>query len=419
MSYRSCSLRRAASTATLVGGLLACASAWAGETDTSLAHDQSVGTLTPDFLFHDQMPTGLTVTGDGRKFVSYPRWGDHPSFTVAELVDGKEVPYPSKAFNTLDIDQPSKHLVSVQSVVAPGDGHVWLLDTGTLPAKGYDKAGQLAGGPKLVAVDLATKQVDKTIVLPDTAALKSTYLNDVRIDTSKGKAGIAYITDSSFTGPGAIIVVDLASGQAWRKLSGAPSTGAAPGFRPIVEGRYFMMDDGQGTPKVPAIPSDGIALSPDGSTLYYSALSGRTLYSVPTALLRDRQATEKDVEAAVQTVGEKGASDGLIMDAAGRLYATDYEHNAIHRLDPSQPDQWTTVAHDPRLLWPDTLSIGPNGDLYVTANQLHRQPQYRGGHDDRNKPYVVFRIAADARRIPADHGGQAETHAGDAADRAD
>ncbi|MBH03514.1 MAG: gluconolaconase [Xanthomonadales bacterium] len=371
-----------------------------------LARAEPIGALTADFLFRDQMPTGLTVTTDGRRFVSYPRWGDHPTYTVAELVGDEERAYPSKKINTLDISAPAEHLVSVQSVVAPGDGHLWLLDTGVLPASGYDKAGPLARGAKLVSVDLATNKIDRTIVLPDNAALKSTYLNDVRIDTAKGKAGIAYITDSSFTGPGAIIVVDLASGKAWRKLSGTASTSAETGFRPIVEGRYMMLDDGRGTPQVPAIPADGIALSPDGATLYYAALSGRTLYSVPTAGLRDREISDEALEKQVSTIGEKGASDGLLMDAAGRLYATDYEHNAIHVLDPTaNGHEWATLAHDPRLLWPDTLSIGPNGDIYVTANQLHRQAQYRAGHDARDKPYVLYRISADAKPIPADHGG--------------
>lgn len=388
----------------ILAALGLCSTAGAAE-PAALPEAEPVGQLTADFLFYDQMPTGLTVTAEGRRFVSYPRWGDHPAFTVAELVGDEERPYPSKAYNTLDLDAPPRHLVSVQSVVAPGDGHLWLLDTGTLPAKGYDKAGQLADGPKLVAVDLATNKVDRTLVLPDSAALESTYLNDVRIDTSKGSAGVAYITDSSFSGPGAIIVVDLASGQAWRKLSGATSTAAASDFRPIVEGRYMMIDDGQGAPRVPSVPADGIALSPDGQTLYYSALSARTLYSIPTSALRDRSLSAEATQQQVRAIGEKGASDGLIMDAAGRLYATDYEHNAIHVIDPDGPaSDWSTLAYDPRMLWPDTLSIGPDSDIYVTANQLHRQPQYRGGHDGRETPYVLYRISADAKPIPADHG---------------
>lgn len=52
------------------------------------------------------------------------------------------------------------------------------------------------------------------------------------------------------------------------------------------------------------------------------------------------------------------------------------------------------VAHDPRLLWPDSPS--PDGYLYVTANQLHRQAKYQGGKDLRQKPYHLFRVPIDA-----------------------
>ena len=52
--------------------------------------------------------------------------------------------------------------------------------------------------------------------------------------------------------------------------------------------------------------------------------------------------------------------------------------------------------HDPRLLWPDTMSVAAGGYLYVTANQLHRQAKYQGGTDRRQYPYSLFRVAIDA-----------------------
>ncbi|WP_106476271.1 L-dopachrome tautomerase-related protein [Phytohalomonas tamaricis] len=362
-----------------------------------LAHEHILGELSPVFLFNDQMPTGVTVSAEGRIFVSYPRWENGVEFTVAELKNGKEIPYPNAKINAPDVKHPEASLISVQSVVAPGDGHVWLLDTGRLPDSGYQAKGAQQNGAKLVAVDLASNQIDRTIVLPDDAALDSTYLNDVRFDFSQGQGGVAYITDSSFAGPGAIIVVDLASGEAWRKLSGHASTQADPEFVPIVEGQRLTL---AGTKKeqINRVPADGIALSSDGATLYYSALSGRHFYSVPTRLLLDRNASDDDTAAAVKDLGEKGgASDGMLMDASGRLYTTDYEHNAIHRYDTGS-GTWETLVHDPHLLWPDTLSIGPNGGLYVTANQLERQASYQG-QDKRQKPYVLFRLNVDAQPI--------------------
>jgi hypothetical protein len=48
-----------------------------------------------------------------------------------------------------------------------------------------------------------------------------------------------------------------------------------------------------------------------------------------------------------------------------------------------------TIVHDPRLLWPDTLSLATNGYLYITANQLHSQGRFHNGEDLRRKPLRV------------------------------
>ena len=55
--------------------------------------------------------------------------------------------------------------------------------------------------------------------------------------------------------------------------------------------------------------------------------------------------------------------------------------------------------HDPRVLWPDTLSLASDHYLYFTANQIDRQPPFNNGKDLRQKPYVVFRVKVDGTRI--------------------
>jgi type I restriction enzyme, R subunit len=80
----------------------------------------------------------------------------------------------------------------------------------------------------------------------------------------QGKAGVAYITDSSTSGPGAIIVVDLDSGESWRKLSGHPSTSPDPTFVPVVEGETVAIPETTKPPASYTVASDGIALSADG-----------------------------------------------------------------------------------------------------------------------------------------------------------
>ena len=341
------------------------------------------------------MPTGITVTPGGRIFLNFPQWGDASPFAVAELVGGRLVPFPDTPFNRPNgTADPVDHLLSVQSVVADAMDRLWILDTG---APGF--AAPVPGGAKLVAVDVTTGDVVRTITFAPDVVLPSTYLNDVRFDFGTGEAGTAYITDSSLSGPGGIIVVDLATGTARRRLSGHASTMPDPEFVPVIDGEPLMVRPAEG-PAVPwRVASDGIAISPDGATLYYCALSSRRLYAVPTAVLLDPEASEEEIAAAVRDLGEKGASDGLAEDSIGRIYAGDYENDAIRRWDGRR---WTTIAQDSRLDWPDTLAVGPDGYLYVTANQLERQAVFHGGIDRRVQPYRVLRVPIGAGPVHLD-----------------
>lgn len=366
--------------------LLAAAPAWA----QPLPAERSIGQIEPVFEFRSgPMPTGVTVSAGGRIFVNFPRWGDDVPFTVGEIRGGQVVAFPDAAINRADPQRPGESFISVQSVVVDPADRLWILDTA---APSF--ATPLAGGAKLVAVDLASNKVVRTIVLPPEVVLPTTYVNDVRFDLRQGSAGIAHITDSSTSGPGGIITVDLASGEAWRHLTGHASTAPDPAFVPVVEGETMAIRQ-PGKPPAPfRVASDGIALSADGATLFYCPLSSRHLFSVPTALLRDRTASEASVAAAVVDLGEKGASDGLEADDQGRVYAGDYERNSIRQRGTD--GSWRTIAHDPRILWPDTLSVARDGYLYFTVNQIQRQPLFQEGRDLREKPYVLFRTRIGA-----------------------
>jgi sugar lactone lactonase YvrE len=365
-----------------------------------LPSDEPLGVLELVAYFNGAMPTGVTVSHKGRIFVNFPRWGDEVSFTVAEVRDGKAIAYPDEAMNQTDPHDPAADagaLVSVQSVVVDPADRLWILDTGSpmfQPTK--------YGGPKLLCVDLKANQVIKKILFPQNVALPTTYLNDVRFDLQRGKEGIAYITDSAQNGPNGIIVVDLASGECWRRLNDHPSTKAEDlrTFLPIVEGRPFLVKQHEdGSTKLAAnMGSDGIAISATGEWLYYCPLASRRLYSVSTEALSNRSVDDEYVSRTVKDEGDKGgASDGLESDAEGRIYVTNYEHNSIMRRNPN--GEWETTVHDPRLLWPDTLSLASDGYLYVTANQLHRQARFHNGSDMRKKPYTLFRIKVNAKPV--------------------
>ena len=397
------------------------------------------------------MPTGVTVSRHGRIFVNFPRWGDDVPFTVAELVNGKAVAFPNAQINDWpgrNLPNPNafadeaanqSHLVNVQSVVVDPDDRLWALDTGAPKLKNI-----VPGGPKLVCIDLTTNKVIRTILLPPTTAGTNSYMNDIRFDLTVGETGpqdpqtmigsrsaadpnkgapdpshpdaerspgqssnedagskihgTAYITDSSSQGPNGIVVVDLATGKSMRRLNQHVSTLGEPGFLMFAEGRPVYMTE-PGKPAEPVLfAADGIAISADGKELYYCPISGTKLYGVSTAALRDKSKSDADVASTVRIVTGKMPSDGLESDREGNIYMSDPVTDSIHTFNV-KTGMTETIVHDPKLLWPDTMSLTDDGYLYVTANQLNRQPTMHNGKDERVKPYVLFRVKVAGQAI--------------------
>ena len=330
----------------------------------------------PVALF-DRQVTGVTVSPDGRLFVCFPYWSEDHGLAVGEvLADGSVRAYPDAAWNSYrlgeDVDDAFARFICVQSVVADDEGSLWVLD----PAAPMFE-GPIEDGPKLVRVDLSTDTVKRVIPFESSIAPPGSYLNDVRIDTERD---FAYITDS---GLGAIIVVDLDTGEARRLLGDDPST-KAEDIEIVIGGGLWTGPDG----KTPAIHSDGIALSSNGDWLYYHALTGRTLYRIPTEVLRDRDATPTKVAAAVENLGQDVVCDGMMMSGTETLYLTAIEHNAIveRNLEGAQ----TTVVQGPELLWPDTLTRGPNGFYYFSVSQIHLMPGFNDGEDRVTETWAVY-----------------------------
>lgn len=345
------------------------------------------------------IPTGLTMSNDGRLFVNWPQWGENAPFTVGEIVNGKPVPYPDAELNRVDMKDQENHLLAVQSVVVDPTGkRLWCLDTGS-----FMFGDTTYGGPKLVGIDLATNKVFKKIIFPRDVALPGTYLNDIRFDLTRGKEGMAYITDSSAFG---IIVVDLATGKSWVRLREHPSTHPSADFVPVIEGKISITYIPGHPVEYLRVGSDGIAITgPAGGHaewLYYSALSGRHLFRVKVDALSDPMMSEADTEKTIQDLGEKGgAGDGLESDAEGRVYIGDYEHDSIHRRNTD--GRLETLVNDPRILWPDTLTLANDGYLYFTVNQNERIPIYQKDLSDlRVQPYYIYRIKIDGTRITQD-----------------
>lgn len=313
--------------------------------------------------------TGIAVMPDGRIFINFPRWSNDVPVSVAEVLsDGTIRPWPNHAWNN-GTQEPGSRFVCVQSVIADREGYLWVLDSGN-----PQFAGVIPGAPKLLKFDprdgrlLATIHYAAPVIRPDS------YLNDVRIDTGRG---IAYLTDS---GAGALIVTDLSSGSSRRLLDGHPSV-MAEETDVVIDGVPWRQAGGA----APRVHSDGIALSPDAATLYYQALTGRTLYRIDTAFLRDPSLTPKELAERVERVGITGPADGLEFSPDGVLYLTSLEDHAVKKLLPDGTAR--IAAQDHRLEWPDSLAMGPGGTVYVTTSRINLG----------SGPYGIYRFKAPAR----------------------
>ena len=129
---------------------------------------------------------------------------------------------------------------------------------------------------------------------------------------------------------------------------------------------------------------DGIALSCDKKTLYYTPLTSRTLYAISTKYLKNGPS---DVSKNVVELGYKlSASDGLMCSQNGKLYLTAIELNSVLLQTDITPNvenfQFNVFSYimqnSTSLMWPDTLGFNDSEKtLYAMSNQLQNFVQGR------------------------------------------
>lgn len=409
-----------AAIAQLAAASLAQNITYADATNTTLRIDNgTAGPAVEEYhYYYDQWPIGLAISSTGRFFASYTR-GSY-EYTLGELVNKTaEQPYltnlPPDALNTswngiAFGSGNASAFISVQALyVTPATRNgdrpetLWVLDTGRPTV--HDAAGNPSmpyaqpGGPKLCAVSLTNDTVYRTYTFPSTVHYPDSYLNDLRFDlrpnvTGTSGNGIAYLVDSSNEGRPGFIMVDLGTGESWRRLSEDPSVLRVNQDVPSYFGRPFYYRS-LGMPiSWQQEGLDGIQISPEGKTIYYSPLTSNTLYSVPSANLRERDSNplaEVWAHANVSNHGQRGGNaNGFEGDTNGLIYQLMPTQNAVYYFDPADglTHGW---LRDPRILWPDGATIGADGYMYLNINQLPFQPDWNFGVDGRLHPGAVLR----------------------------
>lgn len=217
-------------------------------------------------------------------------------------------PYPSLAMNAVG---DANQLQSVVGVEIDPFNRLWILDQGRvgITAPAIDRSCKLVVWDVLLNMEVTRHHFPRHIAPPDTAFLSAIVLDQPR--------GFAYISDSGYAMQpsdlpdlnAGIIVYNFNaltdSARSWRLLSRHYSVRPELGFT-------FKVNGVQALPTAPLmIGVNGIALTPDGLFLYYSATSSRELYMIPTCILR-ANASETIVESAViHALTKPGASDGM------------------------------------------------------------------------------------------------------------
>ncbi|MFZ4288739.1 L-dopachrome tautomerase-related protein [Variovorax sp. HJSM1_2] len=337
---------------------------------------------------------GVKVDSRGTLYVSTARWGgaEVPA-TLSKLVKKgkawKLQPFPSKALN--DVTNP-KGLKAVLGFEIDRNDVMWILDQGHVAG-----APSKPGDEKLIGWDLKTgREVARYEFSDADSDKKCSFLNDVAVDND---AGVVYISDSGiFCNPlkGGILVYDIQSNKAKRVLS-APEWVNNEDYSFKIHGRDVLKPV-DGKPNGMKTGADGIALSGDKKTLYWTNLTGNRLLSLPTALIRDFSKSEDEVKAAVKLVNSLPSNtDGMTADRNNNLYMTALGLNGIMKRDAATGEVKTHVSHD-EVSWPDTLAWGPKGMLYFVSNHLHL---WVDGDMDFDHPKVpnfrIYRFATGAK----------------------
>ena len=336
------------------------------------------------------------VEGDraGNIYVSTPRILDPrvpATFNRVVVRDGRSVLEPWPDWQTHDLANPDG-LRNVLGAYVDARNRVWMLDMGFVG--GETEAP--AGGQKLVVFDLDTGQeIHRFDIGPELANPATSFLNDLVVDAA---GETVYISETGIRGgsptPSGIIVLDIATGAARRVLDAHPSVQDDPERPLVVNGEDVFPGD----PLAAGI--NGITLSPDGATLYWSLTTGDALYAIETALLRDAVLdsapadTPDDAELADAIEGPfrlGGGSDGIAPGPDGRIWVTDLTNNRVSAFDPETQTFETVVAGE-AFIWPDSLAHDFDGGMLLSTNHLNHA--FGGVMDfDRAEPnFRIFRI---------------------------
>jgi sugar lactone lactonase YvrE len=296
----------------------------------------------------NERPGNPSVTPDGRLLLSiHPL--DHPNTKVVEVnIGGGETPFPNKAYSVGE----KSHFKAVIGIRTDDNGVAWILDLATHTVTGWDTRGNV---------------LVKEIKVPASVLKPTSFLQDFALDQKRGRIIIADMTQNDLKSEAtpAFITVDLNTGKSHRIAESHPS---------------MLADTKKGFALNP------ITIDPSYEWVYFGALNGRKIYRVPASSFDNEG---ENVAQSIKEYSNKPYSDGISVDKEGNVYITDIESNAV---GVSNPDGYQILSYlSANQTWPDGMSFGPDGYLYVTVNQLDRTAALNGT-DTGTRPFEVIKV---------------------------
>jgi sugar lactone lactonase YvrE len=345
-----------------------------GNINSVQAATPRVGQLEIVTEFRNFAPSNATVSRNGRIFATNHGQRRQAQMVVEVMKDGSTQPFPNASWNGAPASSPDV-FNTPNGIVIDSQDRLWIIDHGNwLPEP---------QAPRLLAFDIKTRELVFRHVFDPSIAPARGLAQDLAVDAERG---FVYVADSAGNAPG-LIAVNIRNNTA-RAFKDHASL-RAEDVDIVMDGKVLQFRRPDGTMAPARLAINPISLSADGEMLFYGAMNGRTLYSIPTRLFREER-PDAEIAAAITPVATKPTSNGMTTDSEGNHYVTNLGDSAIDVIAPN--GEISRLVQDSRLSFPDSVRFGSDGWLYVLATQLHKAPIFSGQPEAANPPYILARV---------------------------
>ncbi|KAJ8963212.1 hypothetical protein NQ318_018678 [Aromia moschata] len=327
---------------------------------------------TKSFRPENTVFTGIEVTDD-RIFVALPSIRDGVPAALTSIP--RNTPpgsspvlqaYPNWSFQGAANNLSCSALISVYRVRTDSCNRLWVLDAGTVTS--IDNFRRVCR-PKLLAFDLSTNEVVRTILFPDDVLRpNSGFINFVIDENVQGKCDSAFFYVADSLAPG-IIVYDGIKEQTWRVSH--PSMFPNPDHSSYnIGGDAFTLMDG----------IIGFAHSPPACYIVFPGIGYRQvttdtkIFSIPTSALT--KGPQRELEELPVAVAGRKSSQGLALTlnpTDNTLFFSPFSETSVA--------SWNVLTNEQRVIASDPTSLqftselrwkGEESTLWLASSRFHK-----------------------------------------------